>query len=273
MVSTTAPQDALRRIREEIDKVDQKLLSLLNKRMRLAADLAEQKEKHNLVFFDLSREEDILQRVEKLAEHPVLKDHVAELYRIILKSARACAFFQTGYCRNIFLCGMPLSGKTHFGQLLAKKLQWEFFDTDQIIEEQYKERFGKQFSCRQIFAQEGQELFRQYERRALFSIKPSAHSFIALGGGALLCPQNKEYIKEKGLLIYLKTPIRVLLSRLKEPLPAYLDPENPLASFEKIATKRCEIFEQAADIIIDLESTSEDRAMQVICQKILENRA
>lgn len=265
-------QDGLRRIHEEIDKLDQKLIKLLNSRMKIAASLASHKEKHELSFFDLSREEEIIQRAEKLAEHPVLKDHIQDLFHIILKSSRACAFFQTGYCRNIFLCGMPFSGKTHFGQLLAKKLQWKFFDSDRVVEEQYKKRFGKQQSCRQIFSLEGQERFRRYEREALFSIEPSEHSFIALGGGTLLCPQNRERVKKMGLLIYLKTPIRLLLSRLSEPLPAYLDPQNPLGSFEKMAIERCEIFENAADIIIDFESTSEERAIKVICKKILETR-
>ena len=68
---------------------------------------------------------------------------------------------------TLILCGFPFSGKSFFGELVAKELDLPFIDTDLVLEKLYFEQIGVRLSCRQIFHKEGEEFFRDLEHRAI----------------------------------------------------------------------------------------------------------
>lgn len=80
---------------------------------------------------------------------------------------------------TIVLVGVPGAGKSTVGKLLAKELNFEFFDSDQVIEA----RAGKSVS--DIFTQDGEPTFRQLEHDVIAELLDSANSVLALGGGSL----------------------------------------------------------------------------------------
>jgi shikimate kinase len=110
---------------------------------------------------------------------------------------------------KIFLVGMPGSGKTTLGLQLAELLLMEFVDLDNLIEEQE----GK--SIQQMFAEDGEDYFRQVESKLLLEYSGSPKSFVmATGGGAPCYYNGMEVINETGLSVFIDVTIDELLSRV-----------------------------------------------------------
>jgi len=91
---------------------------------------------------------------------------------------------------NIVLVGVPGAGKTTVGKLLAKELQVEFFDSDQVIEA----RAGKSVS--DIFTQDGEPAFRKIEHDVIIELLDSPNSVLALGGGSLGNDETRAKVKQ-----------------------------------------------------------------------------
>ena len=91
---------------------------------------------------------------------------------------------------TIVLVGVPGAGKTTVGKLLAKELQVEFFDSDQVIEA----RAGKSVS--DIFTQDGEPAFRKIEHDVIIELLDSANSVLALGGGSLGNDETRAKVKQ-----------------------------------------------------------------------------
>jgi shikimate kinase len=90
---------------------------------------------------------------------------------------------------TIVLVGVPGAGKTTVGKLLAKELQVEFFDSDQVIES----RAGKSVS--DIFTQDGEPAFRKIEHDVIIELLDSPNSVLALGGGSLGNDETRAKVK------------------------------------------------------------------------------
>ena len=172
--------------------------------------------------------------------------------------------FQQNMINTLILCGLPKSGKTTIGKMVAKKLRWNFIDTDRLIEKDYADKTGRLYSCRQIFEHEGESLFRSLEQSQILSLN-STNSVISLGGGSLDNPKNTDAIKSIGSLIYLKAAPQVLWRRLqKSGIPAYLDPQHPENAFHALAEKRIPLYEAAAQIIIDTSDLTHENVVSEI---------
>jgi shikimate kinase len=110
---------------------------------------------------------------------------------------------------KIFLIGFMGSGKTHWGRLMAEKLQLPFFDLDSVI----TETEGKTIS--DIFAEKGEEFFRYREKEILEELVNSQEEFILSSGGGTPCFFNNiEFMKKNGQVIWLNTSIEILKQRL-----------------------------------------------------------
>jgi len=111
---------------------------------------------------------------------------------------------------NIRLLGHRCSGKTSVGKLLARKLGIPFWDTDDLIEM----RQGMAIS--QIVETRGWSFFRAKEREVLLEVIDKEDGVVALGGGALLDPRNREDLKEKGVNIWLLAKPETILQRMRQ---------------------------------------------------------
>lgn len=171
---------------------------------------------------------------------------------------------------NIILCGLPMSGKSTIGKLVAEKLHWNFIDTDRLIENAYLLKTEKKSTCRQIFLEEGEMLFRDLEKQQIASLKGSKGNIISLGGGSLGDPENRDVLKLIGKLVFLKTPLNMLWERLqRRGIPAYLidkDINDPEKVFYQLAQKRIPIYEKAADFIIDTAPLNEQEVVAAILE-------
>jgi shikimate kinase len=118
---------------------------------------------------------------------------------------------------RIYLVGMPGSGKSTAGPLLAETLGWRFEDLDRQIEA------GAGISIPRFFEEKGEEAFRVTETRLLHKTAAERRLVVATGGGAVL--RNIDWMLEHGRVVWLDPPISELVARLAD---AYK--ERPLLS-------------------------------------------
>ena len=110
--------------------------------------------------------------------------------------------------KNIALCGFMGAGKTTIGRKLSRVCGLQFYDADNYLEE----REGKSIS--EIFAGQGEEAFRRLETHYLRELAGKENCVIALGGGAVLRPENVEAIRETSFLIHIDPPLSRIIKNL-----------------------------------------------------------
>lgn len=145
--------------------------------------------------------------------------------------------------KHIILFGFKNVGKTFIGKQLAKALQKNFIDLDVEIEKLYENQYAKSLTCREIMQLHGESYYRAQEKITLQHILQLSSSVIALGGGTLLDPSNREIIKEH-FLLHIVAPRGVVFERIMvEGLPAFFDPDkDPYESFIRLWEERNEIY-------------------------------
>ncbi|RKM61095.1 shikimate dehydrogenase [Butyrivibrio sp. CB08] len=152
--------------------------------------------------------------------------------------------------RNIILEGFMGSGKTTVSEILADKLDLDILDTDKAIEETE----GRAIT--DIFREDGEEAFRNMETELLDTIV-SDHwrdMVISLGGGLPVREENRKLLAEAGKVIYLRTsPEEVYKRIMGDTTRPLLQTEDPLARIRELQDARSELYELAADIVIDTD--------------------
>ena len=108
---------------------------------------------------------------------------------------------------NVILVGMPGSGKSTIGVVLAKVLGYEFLDSDLVIQKQEKRKLSE------IIAKEGTEGFLSIENEVIKNLNVD-QTVIATGGSAIYGAEGMEHLKEIGTVIYLKIDYEPLCRRL-----------------------------------------------------------
>lgn len=110
--------------------------------------------------------------------------------------------------QSIVLIGMPGSGKSTVGKLLAKKTKSPFVDTDNLI----IAASGK--PLQKIIEEDGLLRFNQYERDVIMNLNPEVPTIIATGGSAVLNHEAMMHLKDIGVVIFLDADLPLLLKRL-----------------------------------------------------------
>lgn len=166
---------------------------------------------------------------------------------------------------NIFLIGMMLSGKTTIGKLLSEKLNYRFFDTDILIEEQMGMKIAEYFN------KYGEETFRQVETKVLTSLDLTENTVIATGGGIILNPHNLIYMKNNGILVYLEVDENTILKRVNDDeisLRPILRSDNLREKIQQLLKKRLPLYENSKDIKINCVNKSPDQIVTEIITMI-----
>ena len=161
---------------------------------------------------------------------------------------------------NIVLVGMPASGKSTIGMLLAEKLSsFILCDTDSIIE---KTTGLKIF---EIFSKYSEDYFRKLEYDTIKLVCTGSNKIISVGGGAFENPDNRATLLNFGKVFYLKSDLDVLYYRIADdssrPL---LQKENPKLVLENLLKKREENYQKAHYIIDTSELTEDDIVTQIL---------
>lgn len=171
---------------------------------------------------------------------------------------------------NLYLIGMMGVGKTTIGRLLSQHLDYRFFDTDAVIEQAAAQ------PIKQIFAESGEEAFRQLETQVLAQLSPYTRLVIATGGGIVLKRENWSYLRH-GIVVWLDAPIEHLHQRLQNDTSRPILQDQNISLKEKLQTlsdQRRALYAQADLQITAMNDESAiqlaERVMDAIAQKCQE---
>lgn len=151
------------------------------------------------------------------------------------------------------------SGKSAIARELARLTGWQWVDTDRVV----TERAGAPIT--QIFAERGEEAFREMEADALRSLAQREEAIVATGGGIVIRPENRDLLRGLGTVIWLTAGEDVLFERVsrtrKRPLLECADPRGAL---RKLLAEREPFYAACADLKIDSSGKSHAQVAEAI---------
>lgn len=166
--------------------------------------------------------------------------------------------------KNIILVGFMGTGKSTVAAELARRGNYHLTDLDIEIER----RSG--MTIQEIFRQQGESAFRDLESSALSKLRGQEGLVVAMGGGVLGRPENRELIQSIGRVIYLRTTFATIQRRLKLSCERPLVKEKPdWNALEALLLSRTPFYE-AADLIIDTNNKSPEEIATEILQRLAE---
>ncbi len=160
---------------------------------------------------------------------------------------------------NIILVGMPASGKSTIGALLAEKLNdYILIDTDCVIEKTQGMTISK------IFEKFSEDYFRKLEHDTIKMVCAGVGKIISVGGGAFENPDNRATLLNFGKVFYLKSDLDVLYYRIsKDSTRPLLQNENPKDVLKNLLIKRENNYKKA-HYTIDTTKYNEDEIIRMI---------
>lgn len=164
--------------------------------------------------------------------------------------------------RSIVLVGLMGAGKSTVGRRLAAALRLPFHDADQEIET------AAGCSISDFFDRYGEAAFRDGERKVIRRLLDGPRHVLATGGGAFMDPTTRALIKEKGLSVWLRANIDLLMERVtKRPTRPLLKNDDPRATMERLMAERYPIYAEA-DITVDSNGGPHDAIVQQILSQL-----
>ena len=147
--------------------------------------------------------------------------------------------------RNIVLIGMPASGKSTIGKLLAKKMNYEYYDADRYLERKEDVKIST------LFSEKGEEYFRNLETKYLKELSQKNGIIISTGGGAVKREKNMQILGEKGIIVFLNRKIEDIAKENHEARPLLQNIDN----IYKLYDERIELYNRYSDIIVENNGT------------------
>jgi shikimate kinase len=161
--------------------------------------------------------------------------------------------------RNIFLIGPMGSGKTAVGRYLARLFRLTFHDSDADIEA----KTGVDIPF--IFEKEGEPGFRLREKESIDRLTRLESIVLATGGGAVIDPDNRKALAERGTVVYLATSVDQQIERTRHarhrPLLNDTDPEQKL---RELMLRRAALYAEIADLTV----STDGRRVQLVAEEI-----
>jgi shikimate kinase len=157
---------------------------------------------------------------------------------------------------NIILIGMPGSGKSTVGVLLAKRLGMGFVDTDLLIQE----RAGR--TLQDIVDHDGYQTLRRIEEEVLLAMNVR-HKVISTGGSAVYSAAAMDHLKANGVVVFLEIPFPLVLARIGDHSARGIS-RRPEQSLEALFEERSELYARYADLTISGEGRHQDEVCEAI---------
>lgn len=162
---------------------------------------------------------------------------------------------------NLVLIGFMGSGKSSVGRHLAALTGHRFVDTDELV----TAKAG--CSIPEIFAERGEEYFRDLETACLQDLIGVCGIVLATGGGLVLREQNRELLRQIGTVTWLDADPDVIFERVsrnnRRPL---LATDNPRETFDRLRSEREELYRQASDVRLDTTGLTHEQAAKKTLQ-------
>ena len=160
---------------------------------------------------------------------------------------------------KIFLIGPMGSGKSTIGKVLSERLEYDFYDTDKLVEKVV----GKKI--KEIFEQNGEQYFRLKESEELDKTRKFKNAVIATGGGIIENEKNRLFLKEEKKVIFLDSSIERQYDRTKEsqkrPL---LNNGDSMKILKNLYQKRLSFYQEVSKLKISMDNLTEGKIFEKI---------
>ena len=165
-------------------------------------------------------------------------------------------------CDHLFFIGFLGAGKSTLARNLGRLFHRRYVDTDKLVER----KTGR--SVTQLFGERGEEGFRLLETEALRGLGRERSLLVSCGGGIIETPENIGLMRRMGTCVYLELDIEDSLRQIcrADTRPDFQSPEHAARLLEH----RRPLYEQAADITVDIRGTSFDEVLYQVAELLLE---
>lgn len=157
---------------------------------------------------------------------------------------------------NIILIGMPASGKSTVGVILAKLIKYRFVDTDLILQEETDQ------TLIEIIAERGLDGFLQLENEVVAGLD-TRHSVIATGGSVIYGEEEMANLKRLGTIVYLKHRYEVINSRLTNITTRGVAMQEGQTLLD-LYRERTPLYEKYADITLEADGLTTEQTVEAI---------
>ena len=162
--------------------------------------------------------------------------------------------------KNIVIIGMPGSGKTSLGKKLSEKLNSDFIDMDDYIDESSGRKIASMF-------EEGEMVFREEEIKASRDLADSSRTVISTGGGIITQEASMEALKENGLILFSDRPLENIEKDIeRDSRPLLKDDKSRL---EKLYEERINLYRLYADLTIE-NTLDDDSVVDLMAEAVNE---
>lgn len=239
-------------LRKRIDSVDERIAELFRERLQICGEISAYKRLHAVPIENSAREKEII--AAHCGKHPEFEWETAALFRALFDISKS---FQRSKL-NLYLVGMPNSGKTHFGRILAKLLDRTFADTDEMVMQE------QGMTIDDIFDKFGETAFREMEHNEL--VKAAFHGSLvaATGGGVFTFSKNIELIKHSGKIVFLNRKLENLIGATHLNRPLLREGDDAVI---RLYNERISIYKKYADFSVDPDAAG---AVERICKYFLD---
>ena len=165
---------------------------------------------------------------------------------------------------NIVLIGMPGSGKSTVGVILAKMTARDFVDTDVLIQ------LAEGRTLQEIVDSDGHMALRRIEEEILCGVHRKNH-VIATGGSAAYYPRAMDHLGSSGIIVFLNADLPCLKSRIRNYETRGLA-KRPDQTFQELFNERYQLYRKYADIIVDCSELSQEQVCETIVKQLSENQ-
>lgn len=225
-------------IRSELEAVDRALLELVERRMELSREVGAIKRENGLPIYDPARERALFALYEKSVANPENFDYAKAIMLSLLRASKR----EQRRGLNVYLIGMPGSGKSALAKEAARAVEKNAMDTDEMVELEAGMRIAE------LFASCGEAEFRRLEANMLKRAAVRGYSVVATGGGVLTTPQNLALMKGSGRVVLLDRSLEELLKQDTSGRPLLA---RGKADIQRLYRERRAAYLGAADFIID----------------------
>lgn len=170
---------------------------------------------------------------------------------------------------KLVLMGPKGAGKSSIGKVLSEITGFRTVETDAMIEDLHEARDGHRLTCREVFAEHGQEWFRALERDVAVEAAKLDWNLIITGGSIMLDPESRRALRADAFLIYLTAPADLLWERgTKNGMPPWLEGPDGRAKHAAQVAEREDILRPYADILIDTTEGTPEELAEIVAERM-----
>ncbi len=162
----------------------------------------------------------------------------------------------------IVLIGLMGAGKSSVGRRLERRTGFHRFDTDEMVSAKFN------LSISQVFEQHGEDAFREAENEVLRTFESQHAAIIVTGGGIVLREENRNLLRQLGMIVYLEANEEILFERAsRRASRPLLRTADPRATMKELMVKRLPLYGSIADLTVDTSQLDQSE----VCDFILQN--